>query len=295
MGIPVTSAVQAQAQAADGLATFEFFVWFGSSEATSTETLPVTSAAISADGATGDVGTDGSQAAALSSFASLGETAPASPPACVWLASGSSVEESNRIGQMQDSTGSGSQVRWTYNTEADSSFGVGVSGSLTSGYSGDGSYSVSNSIGSSGGFPENAGFNEFVDGHFYRQRYASDLDSGGHPICGHRYKAEFRRSVGDSYPGANAPAKDPYGRCGNDPNGLATMAAHGGFYNADRGHATNYSGAATIFDLSVHGQTGYTGDIHVDYTNNSSLSEYVCGNAELPDAPILWPNNNSGV
>jgi hypothetical protein len=67
ISIPVTSAVLAQAT--DGLATFEFFVWFGSSEATSTETLPVTSAAISADGATGDVGTDGSQAAALSSFA----------------------------------------------------------------------------------------------------------------------------------------------------------------------------------------------------------------------------------
>jgi len=40
------------------------------------------------------------------------------------------------------------------------------------------------------------------------------------------------------------------------------------------------------------GRTGYTNDIHISYKNHSSLTEYVCGNADLPDSPILWSNNS---
>jgi hypothetical protein len=72
------------------------------------------------------------------------------------------------------------------------------------------------------------------------------------------------------------------------------MDANGGFYDSDRGRATNYSGAATIYGLSVSGQTGYTNDIHIDYSNNSSGTEYVCGNGQVTHAAILWSNDSSG-
>jgi hypothetical protein len=280
ISIPVTAAVLAQAP--DGLATFEFFTWFGSSEATSTETLPVTAAASATDPPA-----DGTPTAALSAFTQQSQDVTIPPP-CEWRADGSAVEESDRIGQMQVSTAPGSEARWTYNTQADSTFGVGVSASATSGYSVDGSFTVTNTIGSSGGFTGGPGFNRYVDGHFYRQRYISD------GFCGHLYKAKIVSAVGDSYAGTNKPPTDPYGRCGNDPNGLAAMDANGGFYGSDRGRATDYSGAASIYNLSVSGRTGYTDDIHIDYTNNSSGTEYVCGNGELPHAPIMWSNDSSG-
>jgi hypothetical protein len=73
------------------------------------------------------------------------------------------------------------------------------------------------------------------------------------------------------------------------------MNPNGGYYDTDRGHATSYGGAASIFGLSVSGQTGYTSNIYVDLVNDSSLREYACGNDYLPDAPILWSNNQNGV
>jgi hypothetical protein len=72
------------------------------------------------------------------------------------------------------------------------------------------------------------------------------------------------------------------------------MDPNGGHYGADRGHATNYDAAASIYNLTVDGQTGYSDDIHIDYTNHSKLTEYACGNNFLPHAPILWSNNDAG-
>jgi hypothetical protein len=171
---------------------------------------------------------------------------------------------------------------------------LGVSGSLTSNYSADGSFTVTNSIGSSGGFTGGAEFNHYVNGHFYVQRYKSTQEGNGFPVCAHLYKAEYVSSAGDSFAATNKPPTDPYGRCGSDPNGLATMQARTGFYDTDRGRATDFSAAATIFDITVSGRTGYTNDIHIAYTNKSSFTEFVCGNGILPDAPILWSNDSAG-
>ncbi|MGO9161495.1 MAG: hypothetical protein ACLP7J_12405 [Streptosporangiaceae bacterium] len=289
---PVTAEVLRHA--ASGLATFEFFARFGDREATSMASLPVAPGPDAAASAAG-LASLGATTVTFSPFRTVPAVRPdVVPPPCVWTADGSPVEKSNRIGQMQDSSGRGSKAAWNYSTEADSTFGVGVSGSLTANYSGDGSLTITNSIGASGGFTAGADFNRFVYGHFYRQRYESDMYLG-HPICGHRYKTEYTTAVGDSYPqGTKKPGKDPYGRCSRDPYGLARMRAHGGYYDSDRGHATKYSGAAAMFNISVSGQTGYTNDIHIDLANNSSRTEYACGNADLPDAPKLWSNNSLG-
>lgn len=104
-------------------------------------------------------------------------------------------------------------------------------------------------------------------------------------------------AVGDSFPApakAKKPAKDPYGRCARDPHGLAAMAPHTGHFDSDRGKAATYSAAATIYDVTVSGSTGYTSDITISYHNNSKRYEYVCGDAQMPNAPKLWSNNSQG-
>lgn len=91
------------------------------------------------------------------------------------------------------------------------------------------------------------------------------------------------------------PKKNPFGRCGHDPNGDATVASGGGKWNKDRATAVTLAGSAQIFNLSVSGSTGFTDDINIGYVDNSkSDPDFVCGNAELPGAPILWSNDNQG-
>jgi hypothetical protein len=150
--------------------------------------------------------------------------------------------------------------------------------------------------GGSGGFTGGPGFNRFVYGHFYRQRYRSPtFGSPPFPVCGHNYKTYYPNAVGDSYPqGKKRPHKDPYGRCTNDPFGLAEMTSRTGHYDSDCGHATDYSAAATIYNLTVSGETGYSNDINIGYHNHSRRTEYVCGNSTPPNAPKLWSNNSQG-
>ena len=287
------------AAAHSGLANFELLAHFGRSVATSTASLPVT-------GGTGAVGLvarspGGSQTVTFSPFhtqALLQTVSPSQgyvPRSCHWFAYGPWHETSNRIGQMQDSSGAGSAVSWVYRTTADSTFGVGVSNSSpTGGYSASGSLTVTNSIGTSSGFSEGPGFNGYVDSNFYRQTYQSNMYFG-HPLCGDRWMTRFVSAVGDSYPGPYSPPRDPYGTCWSDPYGKAKVPPKTGVFSADRGRATNYGGAANIFGLSVNGQTGYTNNIHIDYANHSGLWEYVCGNGYMSNPPILWSNNSAGL
>lgn len=290
INVPVTSLVLKHASS--GLATYEFFAWFGDHEATAMASLPVAPAR-------------GNAAATLPkpvavTFSPFVIRNPMPdrpvPPPCVWLANGKVKERSNLIGQMQVSNSRGSSADWDYSTEADSTFEVGVSDSIDKHYSLDGHFSITTKMGGSGGFTGGPGFNRFVYGHFYRQRYISPtFGSPPFPVCGHNYKTYYPNAVGDSYPqGKKRPRKDPYGRCTSDPFGLAEMTPRSGHYDSDRGHATDYSAAATIYDLTVSGQTGYTKDIRIGYHNHSRRTEFVCGNGTLPDAPKLWSNNSQG-
>jgi hypothetical protein len=288
--LPVTKEVLANASS--GLADYTFVAWFGNHLASSEASLPVAPK-------------PGNDAAAMrgsiptimfspfENATSSGVPAP-EPPPCFYNAHGKSVEKTNLIGQMQDSAAKGSKVDWEYSSEADSTFGVGVSNNPTKHFSEAGSFTITNSISGSGGFTAGAGFNRFIYGHFYRQRYAGTAPQ---PFCSYHYKVKFVKSVGDAF-SASAAAKHPpidqYGQCSDDPNGVATMNPHTGHWDSDRGKAKTYSSAATIFNLSVSGSTGYTDDIHISYTNNTKHLEYVCGNAQLPDAPILWSNDRQG-
>jgi hypothetical protein len=288
--LPVTEEVLENTSS--GLADYTFIAWFGNHLASSEASVPVSPE-------------PGNDAAAMrgsiptimfSPFeraTSQGVPAP-KPPPCFYNAHGKSVEKTNLIGQMQDSAARGSKVEWEYSSEADSTFGVGVSNNPTKHFNESGSFTITNSISGSGGFTAGAGFNRFVYGHFYRQRY---VGTAPQPFCSYHYKVKFVKSVGDSFSASGSakhPPVDQYGQCSNDPNGVATMNANGGHWDRDRGKAKTYSSAATIFNLNVSGSTGYTDDIHIRYTDNTKHREYVCGNAQLPDAPILWSNDSQG-
>ncbi len=90
------------------------------------------------------------------------------------------------------------------------------------------------------------------------------------------------------------PGRDPYGQCRRDPFGLAEMTPRTGSWGSDRGRATTYSAAATVYDLTVSGQTGYSSHINIKYHNHSRLTEYACGNGVPNSAPKLWSNNSQG-
>lgn len=116
----------------------------------------------------------------FSPFEKVTQPVPAPPPPCDFVARGKAVEKTNLIGQMQDSSARGSKVTWNYKTQADSTFGIGVSDSPTKHFSESGSFTITNSMGGNGGFPAGPGFNRFVYGHFFRQRY---VIAGLNPIC----------------------------------------------------------------------------------------------------------------
>jgi hypothetical protein len=284
--LPVTQ--QVLASAPSGVADYTFAAWFENSRATSEASVPV--APKPGNAASADEGS--LPTIMFSSFERVPSSQQPRPVfPCRARADGKPVEKTNLIGQMQDSGSKGSQVSWDYAVSADSTFGVGVSDSPTKNYTISGSFSITNSMSGSGGFSAGPGFNRFVYGHFYRQRYKNI------GFCTKKYKTEFVSAVGDSFPAparAKKPATNPYGRCSRDPNGLAAMAPHTGHFNSDRAKATTYSAAATIYNLTVSGSTGYSSDITTGYNNHSKRYEYVCGNARMPNAPKLWSNNSQG-
>jgi hypothetical protein len=294
--VPVTKEVLKHTSS--GYADYVFWAVFGNQEATSEESLPVAPAP----------GNDahftvGMPRVTFTPYeAAVAPAAPGTPhcicPTCILEAVGKQFESSNLIGQMQSAAGKGSEADYEYKSEADSTFGVGVSLDYKSHYHLDGHFHITNSISDDGGSHAGPSFNRFIYGHFYRQRYEnSETNPNGKPACGYQWKIKFVSAVGDVYEAGKKvkrPALDPWGRCANDPYGLAEMDPSGGHYGTDRGNATDYDASASIYNLTVDGQTGYTNDIHIEYTNNSKLSEYVCGNNFLPNAPILWSNNDAG-
>lgn len=288
--LPITK--QVLAHTSSGLATYVFSAWFGDDRAVSEASVPVAPRPGNAAAAMA-----GSMATIrFSPFAKVTPSSQPDPVMCRLVADGKEVERTNLIGQMQDSGAKGSHVKFVYKTSADSTFGVGVSGSPVKNYTVSGSFTITNSMSGSGGVPEGPGFNGFLYGHFYRQRY--EQQAAADPICGPHYVSKYVKAVGDAFTKpknkTKMPKKDPYGRCRHDPHGDATMVAHGGSFDSDRAKATTYSAAATIYNLSVSGSTGYTSDIDINYTNSSNREEYICGNADMPNAPILWSNNSQG-
>ncbi len=289
--LPITR--QVVANTTSGLATYTFVAVFGDRRAVSEASVPVAPEPGNAASIVGPMTT-----ITFSSFDTIKPLGNPNPPECVLVADGKAVEKTNRIGQMQNGDGKHTSATFNYSTSADSTFGVGTSNSPNDNYTLSGDLTITNSFGGSGSFTRGPGFNDFVFGHFYRQRYRIPAVETG--ICGRKFKAEYVQAAGDAFPPGKklkeqfgTPKKDPYGRCGKDPFGLVVVTPNGG-WNKDRAKAVTLSASATIYNLDVSGSTGFTDDINIAYRNNGKSPAFVCGNADLPDTPILWSNDLQG-
>jgi hypothetical protein len=202
------------------------------------------------------------------------------PNVCLIKPDGGEVEDTTRIGEAHVNDAAGLSMRYNYHTEADSSITVGISEDGTN-WSTDGSVTVSNSIGSDGGFTAGDGTLIYVDGHIY---YQKDFGYG----CPFSFIVDAVQAAGDAFEGVQGPDANPYGGCLNDPNGLVEMQARTGTFSTDRGTAASYSAIATIWGFSFGGSTGFSSDIMQAYSNGNSGTQYLCGAAPMPDVPVLY-------
>lgn len=210
---------------------------------------------------------------------------------CGAVADGSAKEDLTRIGEIHVADTSGLSMRWNYYNTSDTDLSVGISTSSdTGGWSNNGTYTTSNSLGTGSGFTAPKGTLIYSDGDMYYQRY---LWTGGAPLC-HYWTNQVTSAVGDSREGTNSPNRNPYGGCspGTDPLGYAQIDPHNGSFSTDRATAQGYSDDATLFGFSFSGHTGFTSSIHheYDYNNPGGGYSYVCGggSGKMSNSSILY-------
>jgi hypothetical protein len=192
-----------------------------------------------------------------------------------------------RIGQIHLNS-SGMTVRWTYNTQADTTVNVGISNTASSGYAQSTLTAIANnSIGTNSGYTSGPGETLlYADGHMYYQQYENNGGDGCPPWL---FKTQVDHAAGDSFPGTIPPSANPYLGCaGFDPNGFATVASNGGNFDSDRAQGYTEGAGVTFFGVSLGATTGFTSDIHHDYQNGTNGNQYVCGNAPMPNVPIIY-------
>jgi hypothetical protein len=86
---------------------------------------------------------------------------------------------------------------------------------------------------------------------------------------------------------------NPYGSCHADPNGLATVPPIG-HYETSNSQSKTYNLAFSWLGYSFSSSAGFTTDVSESWVNrNSTLSTYVCGDAEpVQDSHIFWNGPN---
>jgi hypothetical protein len=193
------------------------------------------------------------------------------------------AELASRIGELHVANQTGMSARYYYNTIADSSITSGISQTYGGSWSGAGSVTVSNSLSTSGSLTGTAGYYWYMNSHVYYGYYEI-----ADPICGAFYITQAYNAVGDVFQGTNKPGTNPWGSCGSDPNGFATVSAHGGTYGTQRQTSVNYSGIASAFGFTFGGSTGYSTTNGITYTDSGASNSYVCGSSTPNSSPILY-------
>jgi hypothetical protein len=210
----------------------------------------------------------------------------ASPDACAYFQV-SSTEGVTRLGELHVANLVGMAGMYGDTVTADNVVSVGSSINGNPGtFSAGGTITISNSIGSSGGFSRTTVFNQYVDGHLYYGRF-----QGVGTFCVYNWALMATSSVGDAFPGTRAAPGNPYGTCHADPNGHATVAPIG-YWNQARSQSHTYTGIFSWFGFSFSGSNGFTNNVNEGWINrNSSTSTFICGDVNpVQDSRILWNN-----
>ena len=196
----------------------------------------------------------------------------------------SSTESTTRIGELHVTAQAGVSGNFNSGNTADNNITVGFSSSGSDGtYSVDGSVTVSNSIGTGGGFGRTGYFLRYVDGDVYYGRFIEACPASDW------YFIQATSSVGDAFPGSQSPPLEPYPSCADDPNGHAVVAAGGGHWNDDRSRAYGYTGIANLFGFKFGGSDGYTNVINEGWDDSGPDATFVCGNKNpMPTSSVFW-------
>jgi hypothetical protein len=209
-----------------------------------------------------------------------------SPDACGYFQV-SSAEGVTRLGELHVASLVGMAGTYGDTVTADNVVSVGSSINGNPGtFSAGGTITISNSIGSSGGFSRTAVFDQYVDGHLYYGRF-----QGVGTYCVYNWALMATSSAGDAFPGTRAAPRNPYGTCHADPNGLARIAPIG-YWNQARSQSHTYSGIFSWFGFSFSGSNGFTNNVNEGWLNrNSKTSTFVCGDVNpVQNSRILWNN-----
>jgi hypothetical protein len=194
----------------------------------------------------------------------------------------SSSEQATRIGELHVAEATGMSAVYKYITTADSTLTSGVS-SNNSTWSASGNVEVTNSIGTTGSLTGGEGYRWYVNSHVYYGDY--EIISA---TCGNFYVTEAYDAVGDVFQGTNQPGSNPWGTCGADPNGKATISPHGGTYGTDSQTSIDYSAVASAFGFTFGGSTGYSTTNSILWTNSGSSATYACGSSTPNQSPVLY-------
>jgi hypothetical protein len=209
---------------------------------------------------------------------------------CVWTKNGSEYEGITRIGQMHVADLTGMTDAFEYQNYSDTTETVGLSWSSASGYSVDGSVSITNSIGTDSGFTAGEATLRYVQSHMYYQQY---YNNGAASCPAGTYKVEAVQDAGDSFleSSASEPARNPYtnGCLGDTTYGYATIPVTG-YFNSDKGTAETISSAQNWSGFEFSTTSGFSTDLYDDYHNGTSGNVYVCGQGYMPDVPNLYNN-----
>jgi hypothetical protein len=204
------------------------------------------------------------------------------------IAVGNPVEDMTRIGEVHVGNVTGLSMRWNYYNTSDTTLSVGISYTSDTGpWSGDGSFSTSNSLGSSGGFTAPRATLVYSDGDMWYQRYHWQYP------CDF-YTTQVTQAVGDSVEGSSGPPSNPNGSCtpGADSLGWAALDPNDGEFDQDRAVAWGYSGDASLWTFTFGGHTGFTTSIHHDYhyNNPGGPEQYVCGGGSgmMPNSKKIY-------
>jgi hypothetical protein len=206
---------------------------------------------------------------------------------CTWHRYGNEREKVTRIGEVHVADPRGMSDTYEYDTQADSTITIGFSESSPTGpWSASGSLTITNSMGTSGGWTAGRSTVIYADAHIYYQRYRSNDAQ----LCfGRVWRTQADHAAGDAFPGTRRPPGIPYqGGCRHDPNGYDTVTEHRGFWNSDTSKAAGYGGIASAWGFSFGGSTGFTKHIKDNYVNHSGVRTYVCGKARMPYVPIIY-------
>ena len=205
--------------------------------------------------------------------------------------SGSRIQQSpeiaSRIGEIHVADVALAAETYVYHNAFTSTFTAGYSTTAGGTYSAGGSTSISHGESSTASTRWTAGYVRYVNSHFEYGKYLINQPGG---CINPHYTDQVDVAIGDVFLGPNSPAQLG-GECTSQPY-YAELDGYPGQFNQDHSTAQQYT-ATSAFGFTFADTTGFSSDIHDDYTVGTTTQkgvDYVCGkgNVEPIHAKILY-------